>query len=682
MYYRDPSEFKKRFEAYKNGKSVREIYGLPGYANGAVGEDPELDMIKKYEGWRDKTYLDSKGIPTIGWGFTDTSLVSKGKMSREEGDQYLQKIGNNAKKYLRNKLGPRIWDNLDTATKAALLSYHHNYPAGFGDNTRFMKHWRAGRYNEAVGEMDAGMNDPSSPGLRPRRLDEQAAVRKDSFLFPGVKSQKPVDTLIQKSDATRVASIPTIQQQTVPSTWMQQATELPRHTFVQNFEMAKPLSIQKLVDTIEEYTPTWDTFKNAYACGKLPRYQNGLTPQQIEDIIVQNQGTIQQGHRWSPLSSYANSTWRDYNKPFFQQFVEGGLGNVARGLQQQFESWNKEARGIGDLTDHTNVLLDLLTGAGGKVTKDSAKELIKNIKKAAKKAIQPAKVSVKKEIKTLPELFEHHKQHPEELKPLKSKVYDDIQEQVYKQSNYKQQKAGGKPLEFVKDEAYTAEFPSTVKTAAYHGPNGSVFDRVAAENMNKFKIMGPHEYHHLLEEQIKYTPQQASILEQAFPLSEEFKKAHPNFNYLRERAAMNSELAYAIGSKYGFPVGPEFDNVVRNMSPWELEEIASGLSAYNKDASAQRLYGGIDFLPKIPLKESLLKVPAGFGLYAGIQDEYNNGKLPEYSNGKIRIKPANRGKFNATKKRTGKTTEELTHSKNPLTRKRAIFAQNARKWKH
>lgn len=41
---------------------------------------------------------------------------------------------------------------------------------------------------------------------------------------------------------------------------------------------------------------------------------------------------------------------------------------------------------------------------------------------------------------------------------------------------------------------------------------------------------------------------------------------------------------------------------------------------------------------------------------------------------------SNRGKFNATKKKTGKTTEELTHSKNPVTRKRAIFAQNAAKW--
>lgn len=50
--------------------------------------------------------------------------------------------------------------------------------------------------------------------------------------------------------------------------------------------------------------------------------------------------------------------------------------------------------------------------------------------------------------------------------------------------------------------------------------------------------------------------------------------------------------------------------------------------------------------------------------------------------GSIFIKPENRGKFTETKKRTGKTTEELTHSKNPITRKRAIFAQNAKKWKH
>ena len=50
------------------------------------------------------------------------------------------------------------------------------------------------------------------------------------------------------------------------------------------------------------------------------------------------------------------------------------------------------------------------------------------------------------------------------------------------------------------------------------------------------------------------------------------------------------------------------------------------------------------------------------------------------SESKIEIKKENEGKFNATKKATGKSTEELTHSKNPVTKKRAIFAQNAKKW--
>lgn len=62
-------------------------------------------------------------------------------------------------------------------------------------------------------------------------------------------------------------------------------------------------------------------------------------------------------------------------------------------------------------------------------------------------------------------------------------------------------------------------------------------------------------------------------------------------------------------------------------------------------------------------------------------DNINLGYLEMLKKGsKIHIKPENRGKFNATKKKTGKTTEELTHSKNPVTRKRAIFAQNAAKW--
>ena len=65
--------------------------------------------------------------------------------------------------------------------------------------------------------------------------------------------------------------------------------------------------------------------------------------------------------------------------------------------------------------------------------------------------------------------------------------------------------------------------------------------------------------------------------------------------------------------------------------------------------------------------------------YYPIMQDY---RLPQYSMGKdtISINPRNRGKFTETMRRTGKTAEELSHSENPLTRKRAIFALNARKW--
>ena len=74
-----------------------------------------------------------------------------------------------------------------------------------------------------------------------------------------------------------------------------------------------------------------------------------------------------------------------------------------------------------------------------------------------------------------------------------------------------------------------------------------------------------------------------------------------------------------------------------------------------------------------------------FSAFGGPINIISNTPMTPFGNrfgngGSIHINPANRGKFNATKQRTGKSTEELTHSKNALTRKRAIFVQNASHW--
>lgn len=83
--------------------------------------------------------------------------------------------------------------------------------------------------------------------------------------------------------------------------------------------------------------------------------------------------------------------------------------------------------------------------------------------------------------------------------------------------------------------------------------------------------------------------------------------------------------------------------------------------------------------PTIDLESGEIKIP-----FLDSDEEYyfKNGKLPSYSNGKISIKPANRGKLTRLKARTGKSESELYNDGNPAHKKMVVFARNARKWKH
>lgn len=68
---------------------------------------------------------------------------------------------------------------------------------------------------------------------------------------------------------------------------------------------------------------------------------------------------------------------------------------------------------------------------------------------------------------------------------------------------------------------------------------------------------------------------------------------------------------------------------------------------------------------------------------------FNDGKLPGYNNGKIRIKPSKRGTFTAAAKKHGASVREFESRvlKNPekyskAMVKKARFSRNARSWKH
>ena len=117
------------------------------------------------------------------------------------------------------------------------------------------------------------------------------------------------------------------------------------------------------------------------------------------------------------------------------------------------------------------------------------------------------------------------------------------------------------------------------------------------------------------------------------------------------------------------------------LRPWDP------ISNNAKDRELQDLMGEHEVVKKAhDLNEALDTYHKAMGGKLSPEDRVQNEMAINEgvfgNGGKIHINPANKGKFNALKARTGKSTEELTHSSNPITKKRAIFAQNAAKWQH
>lgn len=197
---KDPTEFRERFAAWKEGEQVYEN-GLPKYAGGKDPYEDTMSFLRKHEGFRDTTYLDGKGVPTIGYGFTDSALVKKGKISRAEADKRLRQEVINREAFLSKM---KNWDKISDSSRTALRSYYYNYPAGFKDTTKFMKAWNSGNYAEAIRQVDAGMNDKANRGLRTRRLAEQALLKADPFLMP----VKPKSQLVRQLEEAPVYEQP------------------------------------------------------------------------------------------------------------------------------------------------------------------------------------------------------------------------------------------------------------------------------------------------------------------------------------------------------------------------------------------------------------------------------------------------------------------------------------------
>lgn len=91
--------------------------------------------------------------------------------------------------------------------------------------------------------------------------------------------------------------------------------------------------------------------------------------------------------------------------------------------------------------------------------------------------------------------------------------------------------------------------------------------------------------------------------------------------------------------------------------------------------------GRAAFHKRYPTEESFFQVHGDQDNDRNIEPDGDSDDMYK-AGGSIHIKPSHKGRFTAYKERTGKTTEEALHSKDPHVRQMANFARNAAKWKH
>ena len=103
-----------------------------------------------------------------------------------------------------------------------------------------------------------------------------------------------------------------------------------------------------------------------------------------------------------------------------------------------------------------------------------------------------------------------------------------------------------------------------------------------------------------------------------------------------------------------------------------IERPQNGKNGVNPQIVASIVSKGLKVLDKLFNGEKIIK------------SERNGGIVKRVESGKsgIHIKPENRGKFTALKKRTGKSSTWYKEHGTPAQKKMAVFALNARKWKH
>lgn len=141
-----------------------------------TGTFPKVEaqmLIEKYEQFRPTPYRPTKHDKlTIGYGLTDKKYIRQGRMSEVDASLAVREYIN---KHIIPTLSKKpYYDKLSPKQKTALISLSYNIgQTKFDKSVKLQEALTKGDWESAIKEMDHGMNNPETPGLKTRRLEEQ-----------------------------------------------------------------------------------------------------------------------------------------------------------------------------------------------------------------------------------------------------------------------------------------------------------------------------------------------------------------------------------------------------------------------------------------------------------------------------------------------------------------------------
>lgn len=275
---RDPTEFRQRFQAYKEGKMPYEN-GLPKYAGGKDPYENIVNSIIKEEGFLSHPKDIGDSVITIGSGLTNKKWIdqyrAKGSWSQSDNRAAVREEIGNTEKYLR-----RLFSNYDTLPQEAknvLIDIGYNV----GPNTlntakspKFVNAVRTGNWYEAMRQMDWGNNQVDNKGRLFRGLQKRNARRQAAWSNAfGLSGMRPTGN-VQLNPLSAIPDAVTVRP-TIPAEQTVPAYDPTISPYISGKPMVKlrpRIELPNLMQLIEdsEWEPPF-----SYTDGKLPGYKNG-----------------------------------------------------------------------------------------------------------------------------------------------------------------------------------------------------------------------------------------------------------------------------------------------------------------------------------------------------------------------------------------------------------------------